>query len=70
MASISEASAISPAPTVVTVARLSPEVYKKFESSLPKAVIDRQAGDAGCDAAFKLGVQYVLSKLRDDLVVE
>jgi len=45
-------------------------VYLKFEESLPKAVIDKGAPDAGCDASFKLGVQYVLQKLRSDLVVE
>jgi hypothetical protein len=33
-------------------------------------MIDRQCSDAGCDAAFKLGIQYVLKLLRDDLVTE
>lgn len=33
-------------------------------------VIDRQAPDAGCDAAFKLGIQYTLQKLRSELVSE
>lgn len=67
---MSEASALSPASKEVTVTRLSPEVYRKFEKSLPGAVIDKSASDAGCDAAFKLGVQYVLQKLRAELVVE
>lgn len=69
-ASISEASALSQAPEVRIITRLSPEIYKKFEQSLPKAVIDRNAGDAGTDAAYKLGIQFILAKLRDDLVVE
>jgi len=57
-------------PQVRIITRLSPEVYKKFEDSLPKAVIDRAAPDAGCDAAYKLGIQYILQRLRQDLVVE
>jgi hypothetical protein len=71
---MSEASAShgSPAPEVQVrfVTRLSPEVYKKFINGLPGPVIANNAPDAGCDAAFKLGVQYVLAKLRDELVVE
>lgn len=67
-ASISGASALPP--TVRVITRLSPEIYKKFEQSLPKAVIDRNSGDAGTDAAYKLGIQFILAKLRDDLVVE
>jgi hypothetical protein len=71
---MSEASAISPAlpeeVRVVTVTRLNQEVYRKFESSLPQAVIDKNAPDAGCDASFKLGIQYILRKLREDLVVD
>lgn len=59
-----------PQPRVVTVTRLSTDVYQKFESSLPRAVIDRNALDAGCDASYKLGIQYILSKLREALVVE
>lgn len=67
-ASISDGAGRSPAVRVVT--RLSPDVYKKFEQSLPKAVIDKSAGDAGTDAAYKLGIQYILARLRDDLVTE
>ena len=67
---MSEASAISPAPEVRYITRLSPEVYMRFEKSLPQAVIDKNASDAGCDASFKLGIQYILQKLRADLVVE
>lgn len=52
------------------VTRLSPEVYRKFEKSLPGAVIDKNAQDAGCDASFKLGVQYVLMRLREELAVD
>lgn len=63
-ASIAEA----PAPQVRYVSRLTPEVYERFEKSLPAALIDRQASDAGCDASFKLGIQYVLQQLRKDLV--
>jgi hypothetical protein len=69
-ASISGASALPPAVKVTTVIRLSSEVYRKFEESLPQAVIDKNSPDAGCDAAFKLGIQYILRKLRTDLVVE
>jgi hypothetical protein len=72
-ASIAAAQAAK-APEVVTinkfVTRLSPEVYDKFESNLQAPVIDRQATDAGCDAAYKLGMQFVLKKLRTELVVE
>lgn len=68
-ASIAGASA-SPERVQLTVTRLSHDMYLKFEESLPKAVIDKGAPDAGCDASFKLGVQYVLQKLRSDLVVE
>jgi len=46
------------------------DVYRKFESNLPQAVIDKAAADAGCDASYKLGVQYVLKRLRGELVVE
>lgn len=71
---MSEASAISqPSEAevrVVTITRLSPQVYEKFEAGLPQALIDKNAPDAGCDASFKLGIQYVLRKLRTDLVVE
>jgi hypothetical protein len=56
-------------PTVATVIRLNDDVYRKFEASMPGAVIDKSAADAGCDAAFKLGVQYVLKRLREDLVM-
>lgn len=55
---------------VKTITRLSHEVYLKFEKTLPGPVIDRAAQDAGCDAAFKLGVQFVLQRLRAELVVE
>lgn len=55
---------------VRVVTRLSPDIYRRFEQSLPKAVIDKNAGDAGTDAAYKLGIQYILAKLRDDLVTE
>lgn len=55
---------------VVTITRLNAEVYRKFEESLPKAVIDKNASDAGCDASFKLGIQYILQRMRNDLVVE
>ena len=68
-ASIAGASA-PPERHVVTITRLSKDVYQKFEDSLPKAVIDKGAPDAGCDASFKLGIQYVLTKLRADLAVE
>lgn len=57
-------------PEVRIIVRLSPDVYLKFEKSLPQAVIDKNAPDAGCDASFKLGVQYVLHRLRNELVVE
>lgn len=67
-ASISEAPAARP--EVMTIARLSPEVYRKFVESLPQAVIDKNATDAGCDAAYKLGIQYVLARLRDQIVIE
>jgi hypothetical protein len=53
-----------------TVTRLSPEVYRSFVKNIPKPVIDRTAPDSGCDASFKLGIQYVLERLRDELVVE
>jgi hypothetical protein len=55
---------------VVTITRLNADVYRKFEESLPRAVIDKNSQDAGCDAAYKLGIQYILQKLRTDLVVE
>jgi hypothetical protein len=57
-------------PEVRYVTRLSPEVYRKFVQGLPGPVIDKNASDAGCDAAMKLGIQLVLAKLRDELVVE
>jgi hypothetical protein len=52
------------------IARLSPVIYRKFEQKFGQPMIDRQCSDAGCDAAFKLGIQYVLKMLRDDLVTE
>lgn len=52
------------------VTRLSPEVYRKFEKSMPGAVIDKSVQDAGCDASFKLGVQFVLARLRNELTVD
>jgi hypothetical protein len=55
---------------VRVVTRLNAAVYRKFESKFGQPMIDRQCGDAGCDAAFKLGVQYVLKLLREDLVTE
>lgn len=57
-------------PQVRVITRLSQEVYQKFEKSLPMAVIDRAATDAGVDAAYKLGIQYILNRLRQDLVVD
>ncbi len=61
---------ISPEATVRYVNRLSPDVYRKFEDSLQKAVIDKSTSDAGADAAYKLGIQYVLYRLRQDLCVQ
>lgn len=69
-ASISEAAAARSAPEVRYVTRLAPEVYRKFESRFGQPVLDRQANDAGCDAAYRLGIQYVLKLLREELVVE
>jgi hypothetical protein len=60
----------SPEVRVTYVTRLTIEVYKKFESEFGTPVIDRSAQDAGCDAAYKLGIQRVLKKLREDLVIE
>ena len=59
-----------PSTEVRVITRLNPDVYRKFEESLPQAVIDKSAPDAGCDASFKLGIQYVLKRLRNDLVSE
>jgi len=71
---MSEATATSqatePEVRVKTITRLDMDVYRKFESNLPQAVIDKAAADAGCDASYKLGVQYVLKRLRGELVVE
>lgn len=64
------ASISAEAPQVRFITRLSPEVYRKFEASLPRPFLDRNIGDSGCDAAFKLGIQYVLQALRMDLVTE
>jgi hypothetical protein len=67
---MNEATAPHKAPTVRYVARLSPAIYQRFEAKFGQPLIDRQCSDAGCDAAFKLGIQYALKLLRDDLVVE
>jgi hypothetical protein len=58
----------APPPVAREVIRLNTDVYRAFEASMPGAVIDKAAADAGADAAFKLGVQYVLKRLRDELV--
>jgi hypothetical protein len=70
-----EGASIAPAkgaePVVRFITRLSPEVYKVFENKIALGpFIDKSAPDAGCDAAFKLGIQYVLKQLRAELVVE
>lgn len=51
------------------ITRLSTEVYQQFIKGLPGPQINPQA-DAATDAAFKLGIQYVLEKLRKELVIE
>jgi hypothetical protein len=66
---MSEASA-SHEPEVRVVVRLHPDVYRKFEMSFGQPIIDKHAQDAGCDAAYKLGIQHVLKRLREDLVTE
>jgi hypothetical protein len=58
------------APPIRYIARLSPAIYQRFEAKFGQPMIDRQCSDAGCDAAFKLGIQYALKLLRDDLVTE
>lgn len=67
---MSEATASHEAPAVRYVTRLNPDVYRKFEARFGQPMIDRQSNDAGCDAAFKLGIQYALKLLREDLAVE
>jgi hypothetical protein len=52
------------------ISRLNPEVYKKFEESLFPPALDHKAVDAGVDAAFRLGIQYTLKKLREGFVTE
>lgn len=51
------------------VSRLSPDVYRKFEERLPRAVLDKGSVDAGVDAGYRLGIQFVLDQLRRELVV-
>lgn len=47
--------------------RMSTEEYRKLEKSLPPPAISRE--DDAVQAAYRLGIQLVLSKLREQFVV-
>jgi hypothetical protein len=58
-----------PEPTEVRyVNRLTPEVYEAFARKCPAPQVNPGVHD-GVAAAYLLGVQYVLMRLRQDLVV-
>lgn len=47
--------------------RLTPEVYDKLEASLPKPIVNAQTTDH--QVGYLLGIQYVLSVLREGFTV-
>ena len=51
----------------VVTHRLTQEVYKQLESSLPTPVVGTTTTEL--QAGFALGIQYVLKQLREGFVV-
>lgn len=49
---------------VQVIARLSPAAYAQLEKALPSAAVPKD----GTAAAYHLGIQYVLSVLRNGFV--
>lgn len=51
--------------TVTEIHRLTPEAYRQLEQKLPAASLPRD----GVAAAYSLGIQHVLSVLREGFVI-
>lgn len=48
--------------------RLTPEVYKSLEDQLPKPIVNSQTSEQMI--GYMLGIQYVLSVLREGFTIE
>lgn len=55
-------------PTEEVVVRLSVDVYRQLEQSLPTPAVTVQTTDL--QAGFALGIQYVLKQLREGFTVQ
>jgi uncharacterized protein YjaZ len=57
-----------PSKLIVEFSRMTPEMYKKLESVLPRPMLDPSKADSPHYAGYLLGIQYVLKCLRDGYV--
>lgn len=48
--------------------RLTPEVYKSLEDQLPKPIVNNQTSEH--QLGYLLGIQYVLTVLREGFTIE